>query len=126
MKSGKLIAFGFMAALAWQHQEMVAHSLNLARHAKPILQTHAEMRTYRIALMTERAERNGFLPINLTAWLESEYESTRYKRAGNDYFEQPYGLTVDEQRRQYLRSCGPDGRCQTADDIVTPLFAEDG
>jgi hypothetical protein len=114
---GHLVALVVIGALAWQHAELVARQLGLARELLPVLRTRMEMTTYRQRL-SEELPASGLResPAGLRTWLDSSFRGSA-KEPGVDYFGTPYRLEIAGESRR-IRSCGPDRRCDTNDDLV--------
>lgn len=118
MKAGKLITLVVLGFLAWQHQAMLRDQLVLIRSLPDVTNTYMEMRNYRIRLARYKEENGGALPTNIRQWLDQHFETDRKARPSVDYFGEPYRLERPHMRTPVLRSCGPDRRCRTEDDLL--------
>lgn len=124
MKPGKLVALIVLGALAWEHQEALGRHTDLVREMGPLARTYMEMRQYRTALMAELHRNNGQPPRGVHAWLDRTFNRGT-RPASQDLWGSRYQVQRGDYRRWYLRSCGPDTRCGTDDDLVSPLFEGD-
>jgi hypothetical protein len=121
MSGTKLITLAILGALAWQHQALLRDKVDLVRQVPELTNTYVEMRSYRIQLMRHMNDNDGRPPGNVQDWLRRHFENPAKADPALDHFGTPYRLETRRSEGPALRSCGPDGRCGNADDLLVPL-----
>lgn len=124
MRIGKLAAAAIVLGIGWQQKEVIEPHLGSLRDLGPVSRTFLEMRSYRTGLMAYRQKNGGATPPDVSEWLELNYDRGA-RPASQDVFGTPYLVERGETRNSMLlRSCGPDARCHTQDDLVVSLDYE--
>ena len=115
---GKVIVMIIIGFLGYQNQVAVVKYFGYLKNVSPLIQTYLEMDSFK-AKMAEHVQVNeGRLPENIGEWLNQNFKSAQNKDVSVDFFGTPYQMVHEQDSsRVFLKSCGPDRECNTADDI---------
>ena len=121
----KLVILLVLLGIGWFFREPLGDLVDRVKEIPPRVRTEMDMRGY-VDGLRAHIEDEGEPPDPLAEWIDERFPP---KGAGQlsseDRYGTPYQVTRNRELGGWqLRSCGPDTRCHTEDDIVVSLAGD--